>query len=137
MAVPLMDLAALFRHVRPGGSGGGAERRIAIVTTDDRAATDATLRHLGVRTDVAAMVCGDDGFAMKPAPDPIFALCQALATTPDRVAVIGDTPADVAMGRAAGVRWVIAVRSGIGTPADLADADLLLGSVAELVDSVG
>jgi phosphoglycolate phosphatase len=74
---------------------------------------------------------------MKPAPDPIFALCQALATTPDRVAVIGDTPADLAMGRAAGVRWVIGVRSGIGTAADLANADVLLGSVSELVDAVG
>ena len=67
LAVPLADLPALFDALR------GAGRRIAVVTTDDRAPTDATLRALGVRDAVAAMVCGDDGFAMKPAPDPVFA----------------------------------------------------------------
>ena len=125
--VPLTDLPALFGRVREGG------RRIAVVTTDDRAPTDATLRHLGVRTFVEAMVCGDDGFTMKPAPDAIFAVCQALRTTPDRVAVIGDSPADMAMGRAAGAGLVIGVRTGIGRDADLPDADVIVDSVAALL----
>ena len=127
LAVPLTDLPALFGHLRGGG------RRIAVVTTDDRAPTDATLRHLGVRTFVEAMVCGDDGFTMKPAPDAIFAVCQALRTTPDRVAVNGDSPADMAMGRAAGAGLVIGVRTGIGRDADLADADVIMDSVAALL----
>ena len=127
LAVPLTDLPALFDGVRAGG------RRIAIVTTDDRAPTDATLRAFGVRTAVAAMVCGDDGFAMKPAPDPVFALCQALRTEPPRVAVVGDSPADLAMARAAGAGRVVGVLSGVGTAADLAAADVVLGSVAELL----
>lgn len=127
LAVPLTNLPTLFAYLRDCG------RRIAVVTTDDRAPTDATLRHLGVRTFVAAMVCGDDGFTMKPAPDAVFALCQALRTTPDRVAVIGDSPADMAMGRAAGAGLVIGVRTGIGYDADLADADVIVDSVAALV----
>ena len=127
LAVPLTDLPVLFGRVREGG------RRIAVVTTDDRAPTDATLRHLGVRTFVEAMVCGDDGFTTKPAPDAIFAVCQALRTTPDRVAVIGDSPADMAMGRAAGVGLVIGVRTGIGLDADLVDADVIVDSVAALL----
>ncbi len=126
LAVPLTDLAALFDDIRSGG------RRIAIVTTDDRGPTDATLRALGVRTAVDAMVCGDDGFAMKPAPDPLFALCQALGTEPPRVAVIGDSPADIAMGRASGAGRVVGVLSGLGSAADLAGADIVLGSVTEL-----
>ena len=56
LATPLADLPALFDTIRSGG------RRIAVVTTDDRAPTDATLRALGIRTQVEAMVCGDDGF---------------------------------------------------------------------------
>jgi phosphoglycolate phosphatase len=76
------------------------------------------------------MVCGDDGFPMKPEPDPVFAICQVFRSEPSRVAVIGDTPADVAMGRAAGAGRVIGVRSGIGRDADLADAD-------EIIDSIG
>jgi phosphoglycolate phosphatase len=126
LAVPLTDLAALFGELRGGG------RRIAVVTTDDRAPTDATLRALGVRELVAAMVCGDDGFAMKPAPDPVFALCQALETEPPLVAVVGDAPADIAMACAAGAGRAIGVLSGVGMEADLAEADIVLGSVAEL-----
>ena len=126
MAAPLADLPTLFERIRAGG------RRIAVVTTDDRAPTDATLRALGVRTHVEGMVCGDDGFAMKPAPDAVFALCQALQTEPPRVAVIGDTAADLAMARAAGAGRVVGVLSGVGTADDLADADIVLRSVAEL-----
>lgn len=125
-AVPLGDLEALFGRIQIGG------RRIAVVTTDDRAPTDATLRHLGVRDRVAALVCGDDGFPLKPAPDAVLALCQALGTVPGRVAVVGDSPADIAMGRSAGVALVIGVRSGIGRDEDLAAADVIIDSVAHL-----
>jgi phosphoglycolate phosphatase len=127
LATPLADLPALFDAIRGDG------RRIAVVTTDDRAPTDATLRALGIRTQVEAMVCGDDGFAMKPAPDPVFASCQALGTEPVRVAVVGDSPADLAMARAAGAGLVIGVLSGVGTATDLAAADVVLGSVGDLL----
>ena len=126
LAVPLTDLAGLFEELRERG------RRIAVVTTDDRGPTDTTLRALGVRGAVAALVCGDDGFAMKPAPDPVFALCQALQTEPPRVAVVGDSPADIAMARAAGAGRVVGVLTGVGTAADLAEADVVLESIAEL-----
>jgi phosphoglycolate phosphatase len=127
LAVPLADLPALFAAIRNGG------RRIAVVTNDDRGPTDATMRALGVRSDIEAMVCGDDGFDMKPAPDAVFALCQALQTEPARVAVVGDTPADLAMGRAAGAGRVIGVLSGVASATELAAADIILGSVAELL----
>jgi phosphoglycolate phosphatase len=127
LATPLADLPALFDTIRGDG------RRIAVVTTDDRAPTDATLRALGIRRQVEAMVCGDDGFAMKPAPDPVFAVCQALGTEPPRVAVVGDSPADLAMASAAGAGLVVGVLSGVGSAADLAGADVVLGSVADLL----
>ena len=127
LAVPLADLATLFGRLRSEG------RRIAVVTTDDRAPTDATLRALGVRSEVEAMVCGDDGFAVKPAPDAVIAVCHAFRTEPDRVAVIGDTPSDVAMARAAGAGLVVGVRSGVGSEADLAAADVVIDSVAALL----
>ena len=127
LASPLADLPGLFGALRTGG------RRIAVVTTDDRAPTDATLRALGVREAVEAMVCGDDGFPMKPEPDPVFAICQALQSEPPRVAVVGDSPADLAMARAAGAGRVIGVLTGVGAREDLADADVVLGSVGELL----
>jgi phosphoglycolate phosphatase len=49
--------------------------------------------------------------------------------------MIGDTLADVRMGRAAGAGLVIGVRSGVGAPAALgAEADLVLPSVAALLE---
>jgi phosphoglycolate phosphatase len=127
LAVPLTDLPAIFGRLRADG------RRIAIVTTDDRAPTDATLRSLGIRDHVRAMVCGDDGFPMKPEPDPVFAICQVFQSEPSRVAVVGDTPADLAMGRAAGAGRVIGVRSGLGSDADLREADAIIDSIADLL----
>ena len=60
-------------------------------------------------------------------------LCQALAVEPAQAAVVGDSPADLAMGRAAGAGLVVGVLSGVGGRADLEPyADLILGSVAEL-----
>lgn len=127
-AVPLTDLARLFGDLREAG------RRIAIATTDDRAPTDATLRALGIRADVSALACGDDGLGRKPEPGMVLAICAALATPPDRTAVVGDGVVDLRMGRAAGVARTIAVLSGLGSRHDLEpEADALIGSVAELL----
>jgi phosphoglycolate phosphatase-like HAD superfamily hydrolase len=129
-AVPLADLRELFAELR--GSG----RMIAVATTDDRAATEATLRGLGVRGEVAAIACGDDGVGVKPDPAMLVALCQATRVPPARTAMIGDTPADLAMGRAAGAGRVLGVLSGVGLREELAPfADAVLGSVGELVAS--
>jgi phosphoglycolate phosphatase len=52
----------------------------------------------------------------------------------DRTAVIGDSPADLAMGRAAGAGLVIGVLTGAGDRRTLAaGADLVLDSIAELL----
>jgi phosphoglycolate phosphatase len=127
LAVPLADLGAIFGRLRSEG------KRIAVVTTDDRKPTDATLRALAIREHVGALVCGDDGFAVKPAPDAVFAVCHAFQTEPAKVALIGDTPADLAMAREAGSGRVVGVRSGLGSAEDLMLADVVIDSVAVLL----
>jgi phosphoglycolate phosphatase-like HAD superfamily hydrolase len=128
LAIPLADLPALFGTITASG------RRIAVATTDDRAPTEATLRGLGVRADVSALACGDDGIGVKPEPGMLLALCAALATPPDRTAIVGDTPADMQMGRSAGAGRVVGVLSGVGGRAELETlADDLLESVAGLL----
>jgi phosphoglycolate phosphatase len=126
-AVPTADLVTLFGALRASG------RTIAVATTDDRAPTEATLRGLGIRGDIAAIACGDDGVGVKPDPAMLLALCATVAIAPERTAIVGDTPADLAMGRAAGAGHVIGVLTGVGREADLAPlADAVLRSVAEL-----
>jgi len=129
LAQPLANLPALFGAVRARGL------RIAVATTDDRAPTLATLEALGVAPLVDALACGDDGRPIKPAPDAILALCHELGIAPAQAAMVGDTTADLRMGRAAGVGLNIGVLSGVGSAALLAPlADVLLPSVAELLD---
>ncbi len=126
-ARPVTDLAALFDRLRDGGS------RIAVATTDDRDPTERTLAALGVTDRIDAMVCADDGIAVKPAPDAVLQLCATLGVEPARTAVVGDTAADLKMGRAAGAGLVVAVLTGVGGRADLAPlADAVIGSVEEL-----
>jgi phosphoglycolate phosphatase len=127
LAVPLADLGAIFGRLRAEG------KRIAVITTDDREPTDATLRALGIREHVGALVCGDDGFVVKPAPDAVFAVCHAFQTEPAKVALIGDTPADLVMAREAGSGRVVGVRSGLGSAEDLMLADVVVDSVAVLL----
>jgi phosphoglycolate phosphatase len=129
LAQPLADLPILFGAVRARGM------RIAIATTDDRAPTLATLEALGVAALVDVLACGDDGRPIKPAPDAILALCRDLGIAPAQAAMVGDTTADMRMGRAAGTGLNIGVLSGVGSAALLAPlADLLLPSVAQLLD---
>ena len=128
LAQPLADLPALFGAVRARGI------RIAVATTDDRTPTLATLEALGIAPLVEALACGDDGRPIKPAPDAILAPCRELGIAPAQTAMVGDTTADLRMGRAAGVGLNIGVLSGVGSAELLAPlADMLLPSVAGLL----
>lgn len=128
LAKPLADLPALFGALRARGM------RIAVATTDDRAPTAATLEAFGVAHLVDALACGDDGHALKPAPDAVLMLCKRFGVAPAHTAMIGDTAADMRMGRSAGAGLTLGVLSGVGTPAVLApDADVVLPSIAELM----
>ena len=126
LAHPLTDLDALFRGLRAGG------RRIAVATADDRESTRRTLAALGLDDLVDAVVCADDGLPSKPAPDAVLQVCRELGVEPSRAAVVGDSPADLEMGRAAGAGLVIGVRTGVGEAVHLAAADMVIDSVADL-----
>jgi phosphoglycolate phosphatase len=127
LARPVTDLVALFTTLRASG------RRLAIATSDDRLPTERTLDALGIAGLIDAIACADDGRPAKPAPDAVLALCDVLEVTPARTAVVGDAPADLRMGRAAGAGQVIGVLTGVGDRATLRPlADVVLASVAAL-----
>jgi len=105
----------------------------AVATSDDRDPTIRTLEALGIAGEFAGLACADDGFPNKPAPDPVLQLCERIGVPPGRTAVVGDSPADLRMGRAAGVARTIAVLTGVGDLATLQPlADLVLPSIADL-----
>ena len=124
LARPLTDLAATFARLHATG------RLVAVATSDDRDPTERTLSALGVADAIDGLVCADDGLAVKPAPDMVLRLCTYLDVAPERTAVVGDSPADLRMGRAAGAGLVVGVLTGVGGRADLEpEADAVIESV--------
>jgi phosphoglycolate phosphatase-like HAD superfamily hydrolase len=127
LAQPVTDLKALLGRLRIRVG------TFAVATSDDRDPTERTLEALGVTAEFAAITCADDGIRTKPAPDPVLHICGLLGIAPSRTAVVGDSPADLLMGRAAGAARSIGVLTGVGDRASLEPyADLVLYSIAEL-----
>jgi len=127
LARPVTDLRALLRRLR------ARVPTFAVATSDDRDPTERTLAALGIAGEFASITCADDGIRTKPAPDAVLHLCGRLGISPARTAVVGDSPADLLMGRAAGAGRCIGVLTGVGDRASLGQlADVVLGSVAEL-----
>lgn len=127
LARPTTDLRPLFTALRAAGT------RIAVATSDDRGPTERTLAHFGVIDLVEALACADDGMPVKPNPDAVHWICRTLGVAEADVAVIGDAPADLRMGRAAGVGRVVGVLTGVGDRSTLTDlADVVLPSIGDL-----
>ncbi len=97
--------------------------------------TREILRGLGVAHAFKSVICGDEA-PRKPAPDGLLRVCAALGVAPARALLVGDSPVDLATGRAAGVR-VCAVTWGFGERAALASADYLCHTPAELGELLG
>jgi phosphoglycolate phosphatase len=127
-AYPLVDLAHLFRALRDRGL------KIAIATSDDHTPTVATLAALGLENLVDVVIGADDGIPVKPEPDMVWAACRACGVTPEQAVMVGDTVADLQMGRAAGAGWVVGVTSGVSPAGLLAPfADMILPNVNGLI----
>jgi phosphoglycolate phosphatase len=90
---------------------------LGLATTDDRESTEHALEHLQLGAYFAAVVCGDDGIPLKPAPDMVLSICRRLGIAPERAIMVGDTIADMLMARRAGCAGAVAVASG-ALPAD-------------------
>ncbi len=128
-AMPLADLVGLFAALRDHG------RRIAVATTDDRRPTLATLDALGLAALVDDIVSGDDDGPTKPDPAALAGIAARTGVPLGRLAMVGDTPADLAMGRAAGAR-TIGITSGVASAEQLGPfADVVLPTVADLIRS--
>jgi phosphoglycolate phosphatase len=78
--------------------------------------------------------CGyDSGHGHKPGPGMVHAFCQAIELPEKEVAVVGDTPHDMHMARAAGAGLAIGVLTGVSPREVLADhADRVIASISEL-----
>ncbi|CAL4152591.1 unnamed protein product, partial [Meganyctiphanes norvegica] len=109
--------------------------KIAICTADSRKETENTLKSMGVSEYVDIVVCGDDvNTKPKPAPHNAYLICDELGIDPSEAVMVGDTKADVGMGKAAKLGWNVGVLSGVGETTDLYPAATnIIESVTDLL----
>ncbi|WAR11618.1 CHDH-like protein, partial [Mya arenaria] len=125
----LANIALLFKILKKN------DVKIALSTSDSRLGTLETLRALNLEKYIDLVVCGDDPDVVpKPNPYSAYKICSQLGIDPSEAVMVGDTKADVGMGRAAKMGWNIGVLSGVGNSLDLqAEADHVIHSVKDLL----
>lgn len=129
----VIGIGPLFARLRAAGV------KVALDTGFSRDITDAILRRLGWDGDgtIDASVTSDEVARGRPYPDMIRHLMARFGISdPKTVVKIGDAPADLEEGFAAGCRWVVGVTWGTHTHAQLGRFahTHLVDSVDELAD---
>ena len=124
---------------RPVEGSMAAVRRLAerypigLVTAREARSASAFMEAFHLRSQVACVATARTTRRGKPHPAPILWVAERLGAPPPACLVVGDTTVDIRAGRAAGAQTV-GVLSGFGErrELELAGADLILGSVADL-----
>src|SRR5712691_4256967 len=88
-------------------------RRLGIVTAKRRVTVELAFEHVPFGHLFDIVVGGDETERHKPDPEPIQLALERLGARPDEAAYVGDSPFDIAAGKAAGVFTVAATWGGI------------------------
>ncbi|WP_310549693.1 HAD family hydrolase [Paenibacillus glufosinatiresistens] len=104
---------------------------LGVVTSDGSAATAEHLDWLGVADRFAAVVTRDRVRLGKPDPEMALMALRELGVSADETVLIGDSNADMQMGRHAGLRCCIGL-SPSGERGPLLDADVIVKDYTEL-----
>jgi phosphoglycolate phosphatase len=86
---------------------------LGIVTTKESGQAEIVLRRLGLSPFFQHIQGSTSDLRLKPAPDTILAALAVLHCTPLQALMVGDTPADILAGKAAGL-MTCAVTYGFG-----------------------
>jgi phosphoglycolate phosphatase len=97
-----------------------------IVTSGDRTRVSRELSDLAVERYFRTVVFGGDTANRKPHPEALFLALERMAVAPGRAAYVGDSPEDVEMARAAGVR-------AVGVPGGFPNREALAASRPDLL----
>jgi HAD superfamily hydrolase (TIGR01509 family) len=121
---------ALLR-VREGGI------RAGLVTSGDRGRVSRELADLGVAALFDVRVCAEDTVQRKPHPEALLLALERMRVAAGEAVYIGDSPEDVQMAQAAGVR-AVGIPGGFPNREALAAArpDLLEATLAGALDRV-
>jgi phosphoglycolate phosphatase len=108
--------------------------RLGLVTTKEPGQAKIVLRRLALTPFFQHIQGGIPGLRLKPAPDTVLAALSALHCAPMHALMVGDTPADILAGKAAGTP-TCAVTYGFGRRQALMQCvpDYMIDSFSELL----
>jgi HAD superfamily hydrolase (TIGR01549 family) len=110
---------------------------LGVVTTKEPGQAEMVLRRVALMRFFQHVQGSSVGLRLKPSPDTIFAALAAVHCEPQNALMVGDTPADILAGKAAGT-ITCAVTYGFGTREALlrCGPDYVIDSFGDLVDVV-
>lgn len=80
-----------------------------IVTNKPRRFTQPLVASLGLHTQAASIVSGDDASQPKPSPETLLMACAQVGVDPQCCIYVGDAERDIQAGRAAAMQTVVAL----------------------------
>ncbi|HSB11693.1 MAG TPA: HAD-IA family hydrolase, partial [Blastocatellia bacterium] len=128
---PYAGIAELLESLSSRGA------HIAVVSLKPRRAGEREIDLTGLRSLIDLSVWGDDVERAKPEPDGVLRAMSGFGVDPSSTLVIGDSPADIMMGRAAGTRTAAALWGGSSRERLLAESpDLALEEPGDLLKAI-
>lgn len=129
------DLAAKGLRSYPGAAELVEDLRrtghdLAIVTSSIRPEVTVVLDFLGLANAFDVVITAEDVSEGKPSPVPYLAGATGLTRPPHECVVIEDAPSGITSAKAADMACVAVASTH--EPADLADADVIVGRISEL-----
>ena len=106
-------------------------RQLALVTNKLQAATEALVDHFGLR-DAFAMIVGDSGIPLKPAPDMLLHIATSLGVAPGDTVMVGDSAADIESARRAGIASILVEGGYSDIPTAELGADMVIADLHQL-----
>jgi len=82
--------------------------RLGVVTNKKLAFAQSILDQAGLSNHFGVVIGGDSLASNKPAPDPVWAACEALETPAERAVLIGDDERDLVSAQRAGALAIVA-----------------------------
>jgi len=114
-----------------------ANLRIGVASMDGEAAVRATLERLDLSPFIDFVAGYDSGHGIKPEPGMALAFARQCAIKPAQLAVVGDSPHDLAMGKAAGAGLVVGFVGGGGVRELLEpSADRIIDRLEDLAELI-
>ena len=108
--------------------------RQAVITNKPEEFSREILKRLGISAYFFRILGGDQGWAKKPAPEPVLDVVRSAGALPRETVLIGDSLIDIQTGKNARIKTV-AVTYGFGSLKEIKEGqpDWILGHLSELI----